>query len=767
MMDDILFERLSELQNLETSSGEEAVREDFIKPLLELLGYKAGTEHDIERGVILKLQTGTNKTETIKPDYILSITNERKWILEAKAPNQSVLNKKHINQAHSYTNHKEVNVKLYAVCNGEDFALYLKEDPKYQPILHFKRSELIKNWSKLNNKLSVKSFDTSDKILLANDREIISPISYAESFDIHDCPCHPRDFVGRDDQRKEFWQFIHNIKDKKSKYPKRVIGFEGHSGIGKSSLILKLKAESEENNSDNLFLFQVDVKSVQTDFFAAIAIKTAIVKAIEQGFLDLPKHICNEINISDNLLFFNQLPIQQVHKTLKENNKIIIVFFDHFEYLLRQSRLLNTYNLFESLIYKISDLKPNIVLGFSWKTEISSVINEDIRFRWETLKEKIYVISIETFVPKEAQEYIDIFEIYLKEKKNKISKQELQNLYKLKVWILDKCYALPWLLRKLFAKIYKYKVDSQFPIKYQQLSELVVDMLQDDLKDLHPKVIECLKQIANESSDILAFYEQEIKILIEKRLISQNGLNYTVESILHEYIVTNQVKLPDFSISYIPKRPVYVCLEVFRMLKSVNNKQDLINKLRSSRMISKNANSKTIDNIISDLRHFFQIEYNQKNDNFIDREYLLKLDNAEIADYLAGKLTEHLIIKEINKNKNKTFKEDQIMTEIRPGYRFNRYMLKQLLKKIYSDKSIETNMFEEDEIDIQHINKQERDKFDHYTSRLLSWFYFAGLIEKSEMKPYRLLMPTNRPGKQKGKISSEDEIDKQLGLFDN
>ena len=52
--------------------------------------------------------------------------------------------------------------------------------------------------------------------------------------------------------------------------------------------------------------------------------------------------------------------------------------------------------------------------------------------------------------------------------------------------------------------------------------------------------------------------------------------------------------------------------------------------------------------------------------------------------------------------------------------------------------------------------KKARDKSDHYTSRLLSWFRFAGIIE--EDKKSILLIPTNRLGKEQGKIKKEETI---------
>lgn len=159
------LERLKKLEDLNIGDTEQDVREDFINPLLQELGYQSGTQYHVDRELSFKLKIGSKKPEIIKVDYILSIANERKWILEAKRTSDSVWDIKNINQAHSYATHKEINVKFYALCNGNEFALYSSEDKHFVPIFHFRRCELTKYWSEFNNKLPQKSFERSNIIL--------------------------------------------------------------------------------------------------------------------------------------------------------------------------------------------------------------------------------------------------------------------------------------------------------------------------------------------------------------------------------------------------------------------------------------------------------------------------------------------------------------------------------------------------------------------------------------------------------------------------
>ena len=150
------------LQSLTLGTTEQDVREDFTKPLLELLGYRSGSEHSIEREVALQIsynKSGSKKTKIeIYPDYVLSVDKTRKWVLDAKKTTESVLSADNILQVHSYANHKEVSVRLYALCNGNEFALYRTIDTNYEPIFYLRREELVQRWEELHQTLSVEAF---------------------------------------------------------------------------------------------------------------------------------------------------------------------------------------------------------------------------------------------------------------------------------------------------------------------------------------------------------------------------------------------------------------------------------------------------------------------------------------------------------------------------------------------------------------------------------------------------------------------------------
>lgn len=154
--------QLKQLQDLKLGSTEQDVREDLIKPLLELLGYCSRTENAIERNVALKvsyIKLGTRKINiSTFPDYVLSVSRIRKWVLDAKKISESVLDEEHIFQVYSYATHKEINVPLYGLCNGNELALYRTTDTINEPVFYIRRSELVDRWEELHELLSVEGF---------------------------------------------------------------------------------------------------------------------------------------------------------------------------------------------------------------------------------------------------------------------------------------------------------------------------------------------------------------------------------------------------------------------------------------------------------------------------------------------------------------------------------------------------------------------------------------------------------------------------------
>ncbi len=161
-------------------------------------------------------------------------------------------------------------------------------------------------------------------------------------------------------------------------------------------------------------------------------------------------------------------------------------------------------------------------------------------------------------------------------------------------------------------------------------------------------------------------------------------------------------------------------------------REELLNSVRKEN--GKSCTEKTIQNAIIDMTNFLPIEYDQKNKKLIiNDERILNFNNFEIADYIHERMQHHIIIKKIYERQKKLITEPEFY---------------QLLQQAYSIK--EENLKD-------------------YKSKMLSWFMFAGLLEK---RYNRLFAIPIGQGQQKGKpsdctLSKQKNNEDQLTLFDN
>jgi DNA modification methylase len=139
---------------------EDSVREEIVKPILDALGYAASGKYKIQRSKKLRhpfVKTASGKRKiTIFPDYLFSVDNKYAWVLDAKAPEEEITTGENREQVYFYAIHPDVRVRLYALCNGKEFALFAVDES--DPILYFQVSEIAKYRQSLGSLLSPRAF---------------------------------------------------------------------------------------------------------------------------------------------------------------------------------------------------------------------------------------------------------------------------------------------------------------------------------------------------------------------------------------------------------------------------------------------------------------------------------------------------------------------------------------------------------------------------------------------------------------------------------
>lgn len=143
---------------------EDSVREVIILPILKELGYK---QLNIIRSKTLQhpYLTYGSKRKPVKliPDYSLKVEENFAWVLDAKAPNEKIVSDDNVEQVFSYASHPEIRSVYFALCNGNEFALYRTQSTG-NPVLLFGIDEIEHYWKQLSQLLSPGSFQVGKNI---------------------------------------------------------------------------------------------------------------------------------------------------------------------------------------------------------------------------------------------------------------------------------------------------------------------------------------------------------------------------------------------------------------------------------------------------------------------------------------------------------------------------------------------------------------------------------------------------------------------------
>lgn len=398
-------------------------------------------------------------------------------------------------------------------------------------------------------------------------------------------PTSKKHFIGRNDLMQDFSDYIDSIDKKKSN--KRVFYIDGKSGWGKSSLVSAIKDKySNKHNRNKYFVFAVDTRSANTNNFIALSVKSMIEKAINNGFIEKDK-VVESIEILSNFDILESASVKTLLNYFAEEEKYLILIFDQFEDVFRKQSIFKTFYKF---LIDVNNLGGNVILGFSWKTEINIPIDHEAYFLWQNIRHETYCIHMREFDSKEVLGVI-----------NQLQKSVSTSLdLGIKRRIIESAQGFPWLTKKLCIHTYNQIRTGKSMEKLIEQELNIKALFESDLETIGTEEVKALKYIAKRAYDGEMFDAVDVDdvldnkvvtALINNRLVIKSGTKYNIYwDIFRDYLVTGEI--PTIGESYILRQTPTLCLKMFLSFAKKNKMtlQEITNIVGNTRSENSNLN---------------------------------------------------------------------------------------------------------------------------------------------------------------------------------
>ncbi|WP_374330958.1 restriction endonuclease [Soonwooa sp.] len=665
-------------------------------------------ELESQAGALLSDMKQKNKYKNLtffEPDDIIKMLSDGKMLFEPQS---------------KLTNYI-ISKRILAVTYFGDYLIYLINESNALPtkyiVVNAQQNDKTidsENIDRLKSKISELTnltlhSITSDKPVATQNRselvvETISEVQESENwYDYLPASANKNHFVGRDEIRTKILSYFKEIRDGESK--KRIFYLNGKSGWGKSSLVLEIKDRCQNKHYKNKFYaIAIDTRSAISDNFVALSFKKLIGAAIDDGFLER-NIFSKDITFTSSNDLLSSESVKSLNENLKIKNKYLVLIFDQFEDVFRKKDFFKTFYKF---LTDVTDLKPNIIIGFSWKSDFFIQSDDPSYHIWQQAKEQAREFTISEFGEKEIDGIIKQLEGSV----GHIDKG-------IKERIKESSQGLPWLTKKLCIHIYD-QINSGLAKENLIESNLnILDLFKKDEERLSAPELKALKLIAKKAYDGSFFDETEvgdviqtdtISSLLHKRLIIRSGANYNIYwDIYRDYLVTGNI--PIIGESYLLRQGVNLCLEVFLLFEAA--KAESMDSLLAKH--PKGISAETLINILIELRNFGFIQK-------IDDNYLvsvgIEISKQGFIEFITNRFqnyTPYIALQKLTHNK--ISKSDVIQ------------VLKNIFKQDFQDNT-----------------------WDSYAKNTISWFLLSDLDIKS-----KLIEPTKGRGKSKANLILGDK----------
>lgn len=500
-------------------------------------------------------------------------------------------------------------------------------------------------------------------------------------------PARPSDFVGRDVLIRDIGMFFRNVQEASTKT--RVFSIEGPSGLGKSSLILKLADIANKGRKTNYSLTAIDTRSATNSSFVCEALRSAFLDAQKRGLIETHNSLFDESNqliIESHTAPLESRDIKIALQEIIKRNALIILVFDQFEEMFGKEELFDAFYLIRNLCFAIDAEQAPIIVGFAWKTDISHPQGHPAYHLWHELRDRRKIFLIREFGTGDIKRVIHRAEKAFGSKLTKAIKSRL----------IEQCQGLPWLLKKLAVHIITRlpSVESQYELLERELDIKV--LFKDDLSRLNSEQVNCLKYIGENSpasiTSVENFFSHSVtNFLIQEHLIIRTGMNYVLYwDIFQDYLVES--KVPHIPWARTFQRGPTPVITLLRKMDPVNGAS--LSKLATTASVT----DATCQNVLTDL-FALQLIDGTGQGNYSVSSHVDPSDNLQIANVVMTQLRRHIVYK-------------GLISKYQPGDSFTYEDWYKLFSNFQTG-----------------ISNYSRETLRQYANSLRRWLEYAGLLE--------------------------------------
>lgn len=336
-------------------------------------------------------------------------------------------------------------------------------------------------------------------------------------------PASPEYFVGREGSRRDIQEFFQQVVHRETS--SRGILLEANSGWGKSSLVL---ATVDALTLSGHYAVAFDSRAASSPHFVLSTVEHVLERfGTFDGALTKKPVLGGFDAATDSLL--------RIGRALEPSGKLLVLFFDQFENVFH---LIDVLSRLAQLSLKVRDAGTNVVLGFSWKTDLIGLTRE-FPYRWrDTIIETCRLFRLPPFSETDTNGLLD-----------RLASELHAKLRKDLRFLLSECsQGYPWLLKKLCAHVKSQRqagvVQSEMVRAFLNVEQLFLE----DLEGLTPVQDEALRRTARLAPVAIGDVSEEfgpevIQSLVDRRLIVRVGSKYDIYwDIFRDYLNTG--KLP-------------------------------------------------------------------------------------------------------------------------------------------------------------------------------------------------------------------------------